>query len=101
MSKHGTESWNLSYFQQIGLEDLANDNWQKIGSTVLAPGSPVGRGLTAEVAKELGLIAGTPVGTSMIDAHAGGLGLVGCQVDGVDPQFHTRLSTTIYEFIDF
>lgn len=92
MSVEGTERWNASYFKQVGLEDLAADNWSKIGSVVLPPGSPVGKGLSQGAASETGLLAGTPVGTSMIDAHAGGLGLIGCRVDGVDPAFHTRLS---------
>ncbi|KAJ8964516.1 hypothetical protein NQ314_004811 [Rhamnusium bicolor] len=65
---------------------------KKIGSVVLAPGSPVGCGLSKSAACALGLLAGTPVGVSMIDAHAGGLGLIGCRVDSVDPAFHTRLS---------
>ncbi|XP_072378786.1 FGGY carbohydrate kinase domain-containing protein [Diabrotica undecimpunctata] len=91
MSITGTESWNKSYFQQIGLDDLAENNWRKIGSVVLAPGSAVGKGLSQQAAAELGLVAGTPVGASMIDAHAGGLGLIGCRVPGVDPAFHTRV----------
>ncbi|XP_056632635.1 FGGY carbohydrate kinase domain-containing protein [Diorhabda sublineata] len=91
MSIDGTENWNLSYFKQIGLEDLAENNWQKIGSVVLPPGSAVGKGISQKTAEELGLLAGTPVGASMIDAHAGGLGLIGCRVTGVDPAFHTRV----------
>ncbi|KAJ8955171.1 hypothetical protein NQ318_009065 [Aromia moschata] len=92
MTTDGTERWNESYFKQVGLEDLAEHNWRKIGSVVLPPGSPVGSGLSRRAAAELGLLEGTPVGTSMIDAHAGGLGLIGCSVEGVDPAFHTRLS---------
>lgn len=92
MSVEGTESWNESYFKQVGLEDLAENNWSKIGSVVLPPGSPVGKGLSQLAACEIGLLPGIPVGTSMIDAHAGGLGLIGCRVDGVDVAFHTRLS---------
>lgn len=94
MSTTGTEAWNLSYFQQIGLEDLAENSWKKIGSVVQAPGVPVGKGLSTVAALELGLLEGTAVGTSMIDAHAGGLGLIGCRVcssSGVDPSFHTRV----------
>ena len=46
------------------------------GQEVVAPGSPCGQGLTAEAAREMGLLPGTPVAASIIDAHAGGLGNV-------------------------
>lgn len=39
------------------------------------PGSPLGEGLTQEAAADLGLDPGTAVGASLIDAHAGGLGI--------------------------
>lgn len=58
---------------------------------MLTPGSPVGQGLTVQAAAELGLEVGTPVGTSIIDAHAGGLGTVGCSVPDVPTDFCTRL----------
>nr|CAI5822762.1 unnamed protein product [Callosobruchus analis] len=91
ISENGTEGWNASYFKQLGLEDLGENNWKKIGSVVLAPGSPVGKGLSSKAASELGLKPGIPVGTSMIDAHAGGLGLIGCRAGCVDTKFHTRV----------
>ncbi|XP_066155962.1 FGGY carbohydrate kinase domain-containing protein isoform X1 [Euwallacea fornicatus] len=91
MKVDGTESWNRTFFEQIGLLDLAQDNWSKIGSVVQYPGAPVGNGLSERAAKELGLFPGTPVGTSMIDAHAGGLGLIGCEADNIDPHFETRV----------
>ncbi|XP_045474432.1 FGGY carbohydrate kinase domain-containing protein isoform X2 [Harmonia axyridis] len=91
-SEDGTHKWNTSYFREIGLEDLGINNWKKIGSFVQNPGSPVGNGLSKEVAEELGLTTGTPVGTSMIDAHAGALGMIGCSVDGLDDHYSTKLS---------
>ncbi|CAG9823572.1 unnamed protein product [Phaedon cochleariae] len=92
MSVDGTESWNKSYFEQIGLSELSDNNWKMIGSVVQAPGTPVGDGLSARAAKEFGLLVGTPVGTSMIDAHAGGLGVFGCNVPGIDSDFNTRIA---------
>lgn len=44
------------------------------GNHVLSPGESVGKGLTPEAAKDLGLPEGTAVAASLIDAHAGGLG---------------------------
>jgi ribulose kinase len=51
------------------------------GSNIKFPGSPQGSGLTFSVAQELGLKPGTPVGTSLIDAYAGALGLFACHAD--------------------
>ncbi len=51
-----------------------DDNFKRIGSEVLCPGEPVGKGLTEKAAEDLGLCLGTPVATGIIDAHAGGLG---------------------------
>lgn len=45
------------------------------GSTTSPPGSPLGEGLTQEAAEDLALDPGTAVGASLIDAHAGGLGI--------------------------
>lgn len=45
------------------------------GSVTCPPGSPLGDGLTREAAADLGLDPGTAVGASLIDAHAGGLGI--------------------------
>ncbi|KAK5644725.1 hypothetical protein RI129_006025 [Pyrocoelia pectoralis] len=83
--------WHGDYFKEIGLGDLVDDNYSKIGSKVCPPGSSVGNGLSENVGFTLGLRTGTPVGTSLIDAHAGGLGLFGCSADGISADFHTRL----------
>nr|CAD7413688.1 unnamed protein product [Timema poppensis] len=88
----GYTGWSQSYFEEIGLSDLAANNWHKIGSHWEEPGRSVGRGLSELAAQELGLDPGTPVGTSMIDAHAGGLGMIGCLAEGVPSDFSTRLS---------
>ena len=55
-----------------GLLDLG----EKLPATVLPLGSAAGQ-LTPEAAKTLGLPAGITVATGIIDAHAGGLALVG------------------------
>uniref|UniRef100_A0A5F8GJ87 Carbohydrate kinase FGGY C-terminal domain-containing protein n=2 Tax=Monodelphis domestica TaxID=13616 RepID=A0A5F8GJ87_MONDO len=66
----------------INLEDFVADNYCKIGTQVVSPGDPLGKGLTPEAARELGLPAGIAVAASLIDAHAGGLGVIGADVKG-------------------
>jgi len=69
--------WSERYFERIGLGDLASDSYAKIGNEVVAPGTPLGVGLNKSAAHDLGLLEGTPVGASLIDAHAGGVGTIG------------------------
>ena len=69
--------WSDSYFERIGLGDLASDSYAKIGNEIVAPGTPLGAGLTVSAAQDFGLLGGTPVGASLIDAHAGGVGTIG------------------------
>uniref|UniRef100_A0A3Q3N8M5 FGGY carbohydrate kinase domain containing n=1 Tax=Mastacembelus armatus TaxID=205130 RepID=A0A3Q3N8M5_9TELE len=76
------DGWDASFWTSIGLEDLLENNFSKIGSATCSPGSPLGGGLTQEAAAELGLDPGTAVGASLIDAHAGGLGVIGADVKG-------------------
>lgn len=71
--------WDESYFRKIGLGALADERFRRIGTEVVAPGTPLGSGLTAEAAADLGLAPGTPVAAGLIDAHAGGLGTVGAR----------------------
>lgn len=71
------DRWDPDYFRSIGLGDLADDGFARIGQRVVAPGTPLGRGLTADAAADLGLRAGIPVAAGLIDAHAGGIGTVG------------------------
>jgi D-ribulokinase len=69
--------WDESYFRSVGLGVLADEGFARIGQSVVDAGTPLGNGLTAEAAAELGLRRGTPVATGVIDAHAGGIGTVG------------------------
>jgi D-ribulokinase len=78
------QRWSGSYFERIGLGDLASDGYAKIGNDIVAPGTPLGAGLTGLAALDLGLLEGTPVGASLIDAHAGGVGTIGGRVKSND-----------------
>lgn len=88
------ETWPKDYFEKIGLEDLANDNYQKIGNSVKCSGLPVGTGLSVKAAFDLGLLPNIPVGHSMIDAHAGALALLGadCRNDNGDLSLFSKLA---------
>ncbi|HHR5886142.1 TPA: FGGY-family carbohydrate kinase [Providencia alcalifaciens] len=75
------QRWDADYFRQIGLTELADENFARIGQNIVEPGTPNGHGLTAQAAEEMGLLIGTPVAAGMIDAHAGGIGTVGVNGD--------------------
>ncbi len=69
--------WDADYFRTIGLDELTSADFARIGSTVVDIATPLGSGLTEDASRDLGLVAGTPVGASLIDAHAGGVGTIG------------------------
>jgi D-ribulokinase len=69
--------WSAPYFQRVGLEEFVADKYARIGTEIVAPGTPLGSGLTGKAADDFGLNPGTPVGASLIDAHAGGIGAIG------------------------
>jgi FGGY-family pentulose kinase len=68
--------WSDSFFRDAGLGDLVDEKYARIGTRVRPMGERQGL-LTDVAAKELGLAAGTPVAVSIIDAHAGGVGMLG------------------------
>ncbi|MCB2155989.1 FGGY-family carbohydrate kinase [bacterium] len=73
--------WDAKYWRAIGLGELAEENWSRIGTDIRPMGSSVRKGLSARAAAELGLEEGTSVGVSIIDAHAGGIGIIGAELD--------------------
>lgn len=74
--------WDDSFFRQVGLGDLVEDGYARIGVRVRPMGEPLAAGLSAVAAGEMGLNPGTAVGVGIIDAHAGGLGVLGAVIDG-------------------
>src|SRR5712672_141395 len=79
------QRWSDSYFERIGLGDLASENYAKIGNEIVAPGTALGAGLTKSAARDFDLLEGTPVGASLIDAHAGGVGTIGGRGQSGEP----------------
>ena len=66
--------WSKKLFKKIDLEDLTDDD--RIGKQIAELGSSAGT-LTENSASQLGLTTNTTVAVGIIDAHAGGLGLLG------------------------
>jgi len=66
--------WDYGFFERIGLSDLFED--YKVPEIAHPVGSLAGR-LTERSAKELGLPREIAVGVGIIDAHAGGIGVLG------------------------
>jgi D-ribulokinase len=84
--------WDGDYFRTIGLNELAEEGFVRIGKEVVDAGTPLGRGLTPSAAEDFGLLPGTPVGTGLIDAHAGGIGSVGASDGDKEPDVLSRLA---------
>jgi len=75
-------AWDRSYFEMVGLGGLADNDFARIGSTVVDPGCALGDGLSKQAAEDFGLPEGIPVAAGLIDAHAGGIGSVGARGGG-------------------
>ncbi|KAL4967848.1 FGGY-family carbohydrate kinase [Aspergillus stella-maris] len=82
----GEEGWQLDFLTSIGLEDLAADNFARLGGingkngVYLSAGECMGP-LGGKAAAELGLSPGIAVGSGVIDAYAGWIGTVGAKAD--------------------
>ncbi|GAT32596.1 FGGY-family pentulose kinase [Terrimicrobium sacchariphilum] len=78
----GKSGWCAPFLETIGLGDLVAEGYSRIGTDIRPIGQTVGEGLGSQAAAEFGLVPGTPVGVSIIDAHAGGVGMIGMKLPG-------------------
>ena len=76
------ERWDRHFLATMGVVDLLDSN--RIGTRILPMGTPMGP-LTAEAARQFGLTTRTKVAVGSIDAHAGGIGILGSSFDEVPP----------------
>lgn len=85
--------WDDAFFRAVGLEEMADDDFRRVGTSIVAPGTALAAGLTSAAAADLGLAPGTAVAASLIDAHAGALGTIGArEADGTPGDPATRLA---------
>jgi D-ribulokinase len=84
--------WPGEFFDSVGLRALASDGFARLGAEIVAPGTPLARGLTGESAAAMGLDPETPVGAGLIDAHAGALGTLGASASGEPGDPRRRLA---------
>ncbi|KAH1015300.1 FGGY carbohydrate kinase domain-containing protein isoform X1 [Dendroctonus ponderosae] len=88
---NGNEGWNAQFMEKIGIPEMAEDNFRKIGSVVQRPGTPIADGLLEKVAKEMGLPEKLPVASGIPDGLAGCLGLIGCKVENIADDITNRM----------
>lgn len=74
-----TGRWDRDFFGAVGLEDLVDE--KRVVSDVRPLGARLGT-LTQQAATDLALTTGCTVAVGAIDAHAGGLGLLGAIWEG-------------------
>lgn len=83
------EGWSREFLTEIGLEELIEDDFRRIGGSVknsdkgknfLSAGEFIGA-IDATVAEELGLSNHCVVGSGVIDAYAGWVGTVAARTD--------------------
>ena len=74
------KGWDEGFLRSIGLGAFVDERFARIGTRVRPLGERAG-GLTAAAAGQLGLSPGTAASVSIIDAHAGGLGLLGSDLE--------------------
>lgn len=86
--------WDEGFFMDIGLGDLVDEGFRRVGTDIAELGSSVGP-LSEAIARTMGLEPGIIVSCPVVDAHAGGLGLLAAQPDsvkGTPIEFSKRLA---------
>ncbi|KAK5001150.1 hypothetical protein LTR66_000119 [Elasticomyces elasticus] len=88
------KGWQEDFLTDIGLKDLCEDNFKRMGGVdgvngkYFTAGEKIGT-LSERAAADIGLPAGIAVGSGVIDAYAGWIGTVGAKVNlssgGLDP----------------
>jgi len=79
------KGWQEDFLTDIGLKDLCEDNFRRMGGVngvngrYLTAGELIGT-LSEKAASDMGLPAGIAVGSGVIDAYAGWIGTVGAKV---------------------
>ncbi|GAB7339342.1 hypothetical protein MBLNU457_5988t1 [Dothideomycetes sp. NU457] len=79
------KGWQEDFLKEIGLEDLCEDNFKRMGGVngvnghYATAGEKIGV-LSERAAQDMGLPAGIAVGSGVIDAYAGWIGTVGAKV---------------------
>jgi FGGY-family pentulose kinase len=85
--------WDDAYWSAIGLGELVSEGYRRIGTRIRPMGEPIAQGLTRGAAADFGLTPGTPVAASIIDAHAGGVGMLGARLtEGREVELENRLA---------
>ncbi|KAI9659887.1 MAG: hypothetical protein M1821_001239 [Bathelium mastoideum] len=79
------KGWQEDFLKEIGLEDLCNDNFKRLGGVDGVNGKYLTAGeicgtLSEKAAEDMGLPAGIAIGSGVIDAYAGWIGTVGAKV---------------------
>ncbi|KAK5138884.1 hypothetical protein LTR32_007692, partial [Rachicladosporium monterosium] len=80
------KGWQEDFLTDIGLPDLCEDNFKRMGGVngvngrYLTAGELIGT-LSEKAAADMGLPAGIAVGSGVIDAYAGWIGTVGAKVN--------------------
>ncbi|KAJ5096245.1 hypothetical protein NUU61_005601 [Penicillium alfredii] len=91
------KGWQEDFLEEIGLGDLKEDNFKRMGGVDMVNGDYLSAGelvgiLCDKAAAELGLPAGIAIGSGVIDAYAGWIGTVGCKVDLGPDQLSTEVA---------
>ncbi|KAL1636512.1 hypothetical protein SLS56_001095 [Neofusicoccum ribis] len=87
------KGWQEDFLKEIGLEDLCEDNFKRMGGVngvngeYSTAGELVGL-LSEKAAQDMGLPAGIAIGSGVIDAYAGWIGTVGAKVKLSDDELN-------------